>query len=113
MKSMHQTTDGLASVIADKRRPNAALHATYTPQNWSVEVLHPGEDWQSCRTGSRVMATGTYHEVIEEMRRPIIGVRLVGPKGEVHGEQLTTAAPLREPEPKKPKPRPMRRQRGR
>lgn len=106
MKSLHQTTDGLASVISDKRRPNAALHATYTPQNWSVEVLHPGEDWQPCRTAGYPVASGTYTEVLEEMKRPIIGVRLVDAKGKVHREQLTEAAPMRQPEPKR---RPARR----
>lgn len=105
---MPQQTNGLASVIVKKT--TAALHAAHTPQNWTVEVLHPGEEWQSCRTGGYPMASGTYTEVLEEMKRPIIGVRLVDAKGKVHREQLTEAAPMRQPEPKR---RPMRRQPGR
>lgn len=117
MKSLHQTTHGLGDVIASpgtlgQVRPYSAS-ARPMRHALVVEVMHPGADWEPAHCGSAMTCEQTYREIVEEMRRPITGVRIRNCEGKVMRQEVSGEAPVPPaPTRKRHKGRPMKRRQG-
>lgn len=117
MKSLHQTTHGLSDAIVSpgtkgQVRPYSE-NARPMPRALVVEVIHPGSDWEPAHCGSAMSCEQTYREIVEEMRRPITGVRIRDCKGTVVRQEVPGDAPVPPaPTRKRHKGRPMKRRQG-